>query len=119
MPTETQTTPTQRITIRCPSCQRWNRVDASRAAAGPKCGACGTRMPPAHPVTLDDESFERTVRESTVPVLVDFHADWCGPCKMMAPFVDQLAARNVGRALVAKLYTDEAQRTAAGFRITG
>ncbi len=56
--------------------------------------------------------------ESTdVPVLVDFYADWCGPCKMMAPFVDQLAAKYVGRALVAKLDTDRAQRTAMQFQI--
>jgi thioredoxin 2 len=71
------------------------------------------------PVKLDDESLERTVKESTVPVLVDFYADWCGPCKIMAPAVDQLAAKTQGQALVAKLNTDQAQRMARQFDIRG
>ena len=61
----------------------------------------------------------RTIRESEIPVLVDFYADWCGPCKMMAPAVDELASRYRGQALVAKLDTDHAQRTAGGFQIRG
>jgi thioredoxin 2 len=71
------------------------------------------------PIKLDDESFSRTIAETDVPVLVDFYADWCGPCKMMAPFVDELARETQGRALVAKLDTDRAQRTAGGFNIRG
>jgi thioredoxin len=71
------------------------------------------------PVKLDDESFTRTINETDVHVLVDFYADWCGPCKMMAPFVDELARQHVGSALVAKLDTDRAQRTAGGFGIRG
>jgi thioredoxin len=71
------------------------------------------------PIHLDDETFARTVNESDVPILVDFYADWCGPCKMMAPFVDELAHETQGRALVAKLDTDRAQRTASGFNIRG
>ena len=62
---------------------------------------------------LTDETFARTVAESDVPVLVDFYADWCGPCKMMAPYVDQLAKEQVGRAIIAKLDTDRHQRAAA------
>ena len=119
MQAETQTTAAQRLTLRCQFCHRWNRVDAARAADRPKCGQCGKPMLLDRPFPLDDDSFARTVAESSVPVLVDFYADWCGPCKMMAPYVDQLAARNVGKALVAKLDTEHAQRTAAGFRITG
>src|SRR5687767_13072299 len=71
------------------------------------------------PIHLDDETFARTIAESTVPVLVDFYADWCGPCKMMAPAVDALAHAQQGRALVAKLDTEPARRTAAAFGIRG
>lgn len=71
------------------------------------------------PVKLDDDSFTRTIADSDIPVLVDFYADWCGPCKMMAPSVDKLAADYSGRAIVAKLDTDAAQRTAQSFQIRG
>ena len=71
------------------------------------------------PWPLDDESFARTIESSTIPVLVDFFATWCGPCKMMAPAVDELAAKYTGKALVAKLDTDRASSTAQGFRIMG
>jgi thioredoxin len=72
-----------------------------------------------HPVPLDDDTFARTIAGTDVPVLVDFYADWCGPCKMMAPFVDEVARQHVGTALVAKLDTDRAQRTAGEFGIRG
>jgi thioredoxin len=71
------------------------------------------------PWPLDDESFERTVRETQVPVLVDVYADWCGPCKMMAPHVDSLAAKLQGKALVAKLNSDFSPRTAEQFDVRG
>ena len=71
------------------------------------------------PIKLDDDSFQRTIGESEIPVLVDFYADWCGPCKMMAPFVDELAAKYVGRALVAKVNTDESPHAVAPFNIRG
>jgi thioredoxin 2 len=71
------------------------------------------------PVKLDDETFAKTIAETEIPVLVDFYADWCGPCKMMAPAVDQLAHEKQGIALIAKLDTDRAQRTASGFNIRG
>jgi thioredoxin 2 len=110
---------TKKLTLRCQFCDTWNRIDAMRAADRPKCGKCGTPMLLDRPVKLDDETFERTVAESEVPVVVDFYADWCGPCKMMAPFVDELAAQYTGRALVAKLDTDRAQRSTAPFGIRG
>ena len=112
-------TATQHLTVRCAQCGRWNRIDAARATQGPKCGACKTPIALDHPVLLDDESFERTIAGTDVPVLVDFYADWCGPCKMMAPHVDELARRTAGRALVAKLDTDAAPRTASRFNIRG
>ena len=71
------------------------------------------------PIALNDDTFARTIAESDVPVLVDFYADWCGPCKMMAPYVDELAREKQGVALVAKLDTDRAQQTAGGFNIRG
>jgi len=68
---------------------------------------------------LNDETFARTIAESEVPVMVDFYADWCGPCKIMAPSVDQLASETQGKLLVAKLDTDRSQRTAQSFDIRG
>ena len=120
----TTTTPTSTpagatMTLRCQFCQTWNRVDASRAHDRPKCGNCGKPMLLDRPVKLDDESFARTVEQSDVPVLVDFYADWCGPCKVMAPSVDTLAARYEGRLLVAKLDTDRSPQTAQRFQIRG
>jgi thioredoxin 2 len=71
------------------------------------------------PIALNDETFARTIAESDLPVVVDFYADWCGPCKIMAPAVDQLAADNQGKLLVAKLDTDRSPRTAQSFDIRG
>ena len=113
------TVETKYVTVRCQFCATWNRIDAARAADRPKCGKCGTPILLDRPVKLDSESFHRTVQETDIPVLVDFYADWCGPCKMMAPFVDQLAAEYQGRALVAKLDTDRAQAISQGFQVRG
>ena len=110
---------TKHATIRCQFCDAWNRVDAARAADRPKCGKCGKPMLLDRPIRLDDETFERTVTGSEVPVLVDFYADWCGPCKAMAPAVDEVARRMIGRVVVAKLDTDRAQVTAQRFDIRG
>lgn len=113
------TVETKKLTLRCQFCEKWNRIDAPRAADKPKCGSCGKPMLLDRPVKLDDETFQRTISESGIPVVVDFYADWCGPCKMMAPFVDELAAKYVGRAVVAKVDTDRSQRAAAPFGIRG
>ena len=110
---------TKKVTLRCQFCDTWNRIDAARAGDKPKCGKCGKPMLLDRPVKLTDETFTRTLQESEVPVLVDFYADWCGPCKMMAPFVDELAAQYQGKALIAKLDTDHAQRAAQPFGIRG
>ena len=107
------------LTLRCQFCDTWNRIDASRAGDRPKCGSCGRPMLLDRPWILMEDSFARTIAETDVPVLVDFYADWCGPCKMMAPAVDQLAAAHSGTALVAKLNTDLAQRTSQSFQVRG
>jgi thioredoxin 2 len=117
--THAQGSATRRLTVPCHACGRWNRIDAARAADGPKCGACGTPLALDRPLHLDDTTFERVIAGTDLPVLVDFYADWCGPCKMMAPAVDELARTSTGSALVAKLDTDASPRTAERFQIRG
>ena len=117
MPESTATT--NHVTLRCQFCQTWNRVDATRAADRPKCGKCARPMLIDRPIALDDETFQRTISGTELPVLVDFYADWCGPCKMMAPAVDALARSRQGRALVAKLDTERSPQTAQAFGIRG
>ncbi|MFL5479589.1 MAG: thioredoxin [Gemmatimonadaceae bacterium] len=118
METETKAE-TRKLTVRCQFCNTWNRIDAVKATDGPKCGKCAKPILLERPVPLNDETFARTIAESTVPVAVDFYADWCGPCRMMAPAVDALAAHLQGKALIAKLNTDHSSRTASGFNIRG
>ena len=109
----------KRLTLRCQFCDTWNRIDASRAADRPKCGHCSRPILLDRPWTLTQESFDRTIAETDLPILVDFYADWCGPCKMMAPDVDRLAAARTGQVLVAKLNTDLAQATSQRFNVRG
>ena len=118
METETQT-PVQKLTVRCQFCNTWNRIAASKVTAGPKGGKCAKPILLERPIHLNDETFTRTISESDVPVAVDFYADWCGPCRMMAPAVDALAAHVQGKALVGKLNTDHSARIASGFDIRG
>ncbi|MEK7401627.1 MAG: thioredoxin [Gemmatimonadota bacterium] len=113
------TVETKHVTVRCLFCETWNRIDAAHASDRPKCGKCATPILLDRPLKLNSETFDRTIRESELPVLVDFYADWCGPCKMMAPIVDDLAAKHVGRALVAKLDTDRAPAISQSFQIRG
>jgi thioredoxin 2 len=117
--TDATTTGTKHLLLRCQFCETWNRIDAARAVHRPKCGSCGRPMLLDRPYPLTDETFDRTIEESEVPVFVDFYADWCGPCKMIAPAVDEIAAAFQGRALVAKLDTDRAPKTSMKFNVMG
>lgn len=103
--------------LRCAFCLAVNRVDVSRAVNRPKCGSCEKPMLLDRPVRVTDEDFERTVLGADVPVLVDFYADWCQPCKVLAPMLDEVANKNVGRFLVAKIDTDAAPKTAQAYAI--
>ena len=107
----------RKATLACPHCGRMNRVDLARAADGPKCGECKRAIPLDRPLRLTDATFDRVVADSAVPVVVDFYADWCGPCKMMAPIVDKVAAERAGKALLAKVDTESNPGLARRFSI--
>jgi thioredoxin 2 len=107
------------VIVQCPFCSVANRVDLTRLAAGPKCAKCGKPLRLDRPQKVTDRDFERTIAGSSVPVLVDFYADWCGPCKTMAPTLDELASKRAGETLVLKLDTEANPITAARFGIRG
>lgn len=109
------------MTIRCGSCGATNRVPRDKLEQGlrPKCGRCKQPLPAvaAAPLIVTDASFAAEVEGSPLPVLVDAWAAWCGPCRMIAPAIDELAAELAGRVRVAKLNVDENPATAGRFDI--
>jgi thioredoxin 2 len=108
-----------KVTVTCQFCLTLNRVDLSRAEQRPKCGECGKPILLDRPVKVTDDDFQQVIAGADVPVVVDFYADWCGPCKIMAPVLDEFAHAHGGEVLVAKLDTDRSPRTVERFGISG
>jgi thioredoxin 2 len=97
-----------KVTVRCPFCLTLNGVDLGKSGDRPTCGDCAKPLLLDRPLKVGGEDFDRTVLGSQAPVLVDFYADWCAPCKYVAPLMDELAQTHEGSLLVVKIDTDQA-----------
>jgi thioredoxin 2 len=112
------------VLLACPQCQTKNRVPAKKLGQTAKCGKCGMTFatPSAvndHPITLTDANFGQEVLQSPLPVLVDVWAPWCGPCRMVAPVIEEIAREFAGRLRVGKLNSDENQMIPSQYHIQG
>jgi len=108
------------VVRKCPACGQSNRIPAKHLADVGRCGACKAPLAAmAEPIEVTSSEFDEIVRESKVPVLVDFWAAWCGPCKMAAPHVAQTAREMAGRAVVLKVDTERSPELAARYKVQG
>jgi len=107
----------KRATVACPFCGTLNRLDLGRLADRPKCGSCGRPILVDRPVAVTDATVDGVLGGTDVPVLMDCYADWCGPCKIVAPILDAFAHERRGEVLVTKLDTDANPATTRRFDV--
>lgn len=105
------------IHIVCPKCNGINRVPTSRLGDKPACGKCHSPVLDGKPVNLSGQNFDRFIGSNDLPVVVDFWAAWCGPCKMMAPVFSQVSSEMASRMRFAKVDTEQSQDIAARYNI--
>ena len=115
----TNVTTTKRATLSCPFCETLNRIDLTRMDDGPRCAKCGRPFLLDRPLSVSGDVLDQIVAETEVPVLIDFYADWCGPCRIMAPVLDELARDRAGDVLIGKVDTDRHPYAAMDLKVRG